>query len=103
MERIILIPEPSITDIRREDWAIDRPAMLEHYNKVFAGMSAEQVIELLETEEAPFKFVSDSEIQFAAEKSFFPPLASYGCLVRIAFIDGMFNEAVDVSMCGVTV
>lgn len=101
VDNFILIPEPSLLDLRDEDWNIDELAMLDHYQKMFGNMSAEQVVKILNENEVIFKFISDSEIQFGVRKNFTPIMASYGCLVRLSFVDGMFNKAEDVSACGV--
>lgn len=97
----VIIPEPSLSDIRTEGWSVDEEAMLDHYQRLFDKMPAEQVVHTLEENNIQFKFISDTEIQFGVSKGFLPVMASYRCLVRVSFADGFFDKAEDISACGV--
>lgn len=101
VDDFILIPEPSLLDLRDEGWNIDERAMLDHYQSLFSNMSAEQVAKMLNKNKLIYKFISNSEIQLGVRKNFIPIMASYGCLVRLSFVDGMFNKVEAVSACGV--
>lgn len=100
MGKIKIIPEPSLSGIRDDNWSVDVPSMLSYYDSLFNGMSLAHIVPVLENENIQFKFISDSEIQFVPRKFFLPMLASYICVVVIEFENGIFKKTKSVYMCG---
>lgn len=100
MGKIKIIPEPSLSDIRNDDWSVDVSRMIAYYDGLFNGMSSADIVSILEGEDVQFKFISDSEIQFIPRKTFLPMLTSYMCVVVIEFESGMFKSIKSIDMCG---
>ncbi len=100
MSNIQLIPEPTLSSIRDDSYAVNAEAMKTSLNNLFAGKTAQEVLEILEAENVEFKFASGDEMLVFPRKSFPAVLASYSCVATLAFEDGAFAETKSISLCG---
>ena len=101
MEDFVILPEPSIGAIRGGDYSVDVEAMKSHYNNLFSGRSAQEVMQTLQNENIGHRFDSSRKILFFPRHVFPALLTSYSCVVEISFEDGMFFETTDVKLCGI--
>lgn len=88
---LILIPEPTLGRFVFGGYTLDEDATADHYNKLFEGKSAEEIIQFLKEQEKRFTFNSDSEISIILDRlvGFF----YYNVGISFIFENGIFLKA----------
>ena len=101
MGPFIIIPEPSVTDLARSGFSVDKSAMAEHYTALLAGKRFNEVHDLLETHGLTYNIKDERRLVFSPRYEFTGLPASYSCTVEVSFEDGRFEQVLDIYNCGV--
>ena len=99
-ETMALVPPPTLSALRAGTYEVDKTAMTRAIEAQLAGVSSREIMALLRAEEIEHRIVSEDLIAVIPRKVFLPVLASYACLVDLAFEDGHFARVADISGCG---
>ncbi len=88
---LILIPEPTISRFVFGGYDLDKGATVDHYNKLFVGKTAQEVVVFLEGQGQHVSYFEDSnKISIMLER--FVLFFYYRVGISFAFEDGMFEE-----------
>lgn len=101
MAPFIIIPEPSVADLSRSGFSVDKTAMAEHYSALFAGKRFDEVHDLLKAHGLTYNIKDERRLVFSPRYEFTGLPASYSCTVEISFENGQFTEVLDIYNCGV--
>lgn len=101
MGPFIIIPEPSIPDLARSGFSVDKPAMVKHYSTLLAEKRFDEVRDLLKTHGLVYNIKDERRPVFSPRYEFTGLPASYSCTVEISFENGRFAEVLDIYNCGV--
>lgn len=93
-----LLPEPRIAAFILGNYEFDPEATIEHYDQVFDGRSAEEVIRFLNETSHHIFYDAVDEISFIVKEKV--TLFDYSAIVILKFKDGVFAKS-DVTAWGV--
>lgn len=86
-----LLPEPRFSTVLFGDYKPDQEATIAHYNKVFEGKSAAEIVWFLEDNGYYVFFDSATEIGFYIDKRLI--FFEYSARVELEFENGIFKDS----------
>lgn len=88
---LVLVPEPSLYSLTFNSYAFDKAATEAHYNEVFAGQTAADIVRLLEENDIFVRYKSPTRIGFSIDRVML--VFTYGASLNVDFEDGVFVKA----------
>ncbi|OKH89182.1 hypothetical protein [Thalassospira sp. TSL5-1] len=93
-----LFPEPSLSSFITGGYEFDAQATVDHYNHLFAGQSATEIVHFLEENNYHVFLDAPDEISFIVSKNVM--VFEYSATIILKFNNGIFRES-DVTAWGV--
>ena len=86
-----LIPEPRLSTFVFETYEFDQQATIDHYNQLFEGRSATEIVHFLESNGYNVRFTDRNTLQFTVRKNvtFF----EYSAYFKLIFDNSVFRSA----------
>ena len=88
---LVLVPEPSLYGLMFNRYAFDKEGTEAHYNQVFSGRSAKDIVRLLEANDIFVRYKSPTRIGFSIDRVML--VFTYGASMNVDFEDGVFTKA----------
>lgn len=97
-QELKLLPEPRLSSFLMGKYEFDERATIKHYNHIFSGRSATEIVNFLEKSGYHVFYDYNDEISFivTSRVTFF----DYSAIIILKFSDGLFREF-DVTAWGV--